>query len=73
MSIGKEKLIIYQLFPRIFTNTNPNCVPWGTLQQNGSGKLNDFYARVAESYQGIGRELHMVHGRDRACHENGFQ
>lgn len=42
MGNEQEKLIIYQLFPRIFTNKNPNCVPWGTLEQNGSGKLNDY-------------------------------
>ena len=54
MSIGKEKLIIYQLFPRIFTNTNPNCVPWGTLQQNGSGKLNDFTPELLSHIKELG-------------------
>ena len=40
-----RKPIIYQLFPRLFTNTNPNCVPNGTLAQNSSGKMNDITDR----------------------------
>lgn len=54
MSKGKEKLIIYQIFPRIFTNTNANCVPWGTLAQNGSGKLNHLTSNVLRSIKDLG-------------------
>lgn len=36
-----EKLIIYQAFPRILTNTVSDPVPNGTYERNGSGKLND--------------------------------
>lgn len=54
MSKGKEKLIIYQLFPRIFTNVNANCVPWGTLAQNGSGKLNHLTSNVLRSIKDLG-------------------
>lgn len=50
----KEKLIIYQTFPRILTNDNPNCVPWGTLQQNGSGKLNEITLRLLRSLRDLG-------------------
>lgn len=49
-----EKLIIYQLFPRIFTNTNPNCVPWGSLKQNGSGKMKDIDGIVLKSLKDMG-------------------
>ncbi len=49
-----QKLIIYQAFPRIFTNTNANCVPWGTLDENGSGKLNDINAKVLKSLADMG-------------------
>lgn len=49
-----EKLIIYQLFPRIFTNSNANCVPWGTLAQNGSGKLNDLTCNVIRNIKALG-------------------
>lgn len=54
MSKASEKLIIYQLFPRIFTNANGNCVPWGTLAQNGSGKLNDISLHVIRSIKELG-------------------
>lgn len=54
MSQSTEKLIIYQLFPRVFTNTNGNCVPWGTYAQNGSGKLNDLSGHVIRSIKELG-------------------
>lgn len=54
MSKATEKLIIYQIFPRIFTNANGNCVPWGTFAQNGSGKLNDITANVIRSIKELG-------------------
>lgn len=38
----EEKIIIYQVFPRIFTNTNKSCVCNGTVEQNGVGKMNHF-------------------------------
>ncbi len=49
-----RKPIIYQLFPRLFTNTNPNCVPNGTLAQNGSGKMNDITDRVLAGIKELG-------------------
>ena len=50
----KEKLIIYQLFPRIFTNDCATCVPWGSLERNGSGKFNDITPTVLESLAELG-------------------
>ena len=50
----KEKLIIYQAFPRIFTNTNEHCVPDGTYEQNGSGKLNDITPKLLNSLRAMG-------------------
>lgn len=50
----KEKLIIYQLFPRIFTNNNDNCERWGSLEKNGSGKFNDITSHVIESIKDLG-------------------
>lgn len=49
-----DKLIIYQLFPRLFTNTNENCVPHGSLQENGSGKFNDISLKVLKSIRDLG-------------------
>lgn len=51
---NKEKLIIYQVFPRIFTNTNATCVPNGTLAQNGCGKMNHFTDCVLKSIKQLG-------------------
>lgn len=50
----KEKLIIYQAFPRILTNTNDNCVRFGTYEQNGSGKLNQITPRLLKSLRDMG-------------------
>ena len=49
-----EKLIIYQVFPRIFTNDNPECQPWGSLEKNGSGKFNDFTPEVLDGIKELG-------------------
>jgi len=37
-----KKIIVYQVFTRLFGNTNSNNIPWGTKEQNGVGKFNDF-------------------------------
>ncbi len=39
-----EKIIIYQVLPRLFGNQTVNPVENGTLQTNGCGKFNDFTA-----------------------------
>lgn len=50
----KEKLIIYQAFPRILTNSNPECKPWGSLEQNGSGHLKDIDSTLIRSIKELG-------------------
>lgn len=49
-----SRLIIYQVFPRIFTNTCARNVPAGTLQENGSGHLIDFTPRLLKSIKDLG-------------------
>ncbi len=49
-----DKLIIYQIFTRLFTNMNTNCVPNGTIEQNGCGKLNDITETVLNSLSDMG-------------------
>lgn len=49
-----EKLIIYQAFPRILTNSVSDPVPNGTYERNGSGKLNDLSSRLLESLRDMG-------------------
>ena len=48
------KPIIYQLFPRLFTNTCDKCVPNGTIKQNGSGKMNDITLPVLKKLKDLG-------------------
>lgn len=50
----KERLVIYQVFPRILTNNCDNCVPDGSFEQNGAGKLNDFTPRLLRSIKELG-------------------
>ncbi|WP_299338898.1 alpha-amylase family glycosyl hydrolase [uncultured Psychroserpens sp.] len=38
----KKKQVVYQVFTRLFGNTNTTNKPWGTLEENGVGKFNDF-------------------------------
>lgn len=49
-----KRLIIYQAFPRVFTNVNDTCKPWGTLEENGSGKLNDISPKLLKSLSDLG-------------------
>lgn len=49
-----ERLIIYQMFPRIFSNTTPTPQPWGTLERNGAGKLNDLTPEGIRSIKELG-------------------
>ncbi len=49
-----RKPIIYQLLPRLFTNTNNHCIPNGTYAQNGSGKMNDITDTVLAGIKELG-------------------
>ena len=37
-----NKTIIYQIFTRLYGNRNTTRKPWGTIEENGCGKMNDF-------------------------------
>ncbi len=39
---NKGKPVIYQVFTRLFGNENTTNKPWGTIEENGVGKFNDF-------------------------------
>lgn len=49
-----QKPIIYQLLPRLYTNYNPSPVTNGTLEQNGSGKLNLITDKILEDIRSLG-------------------
>ena len=49
-----EKIIIYQMLPRIFGNSNENCVAGGTIEQNGCGKFNDITPKALRAIRELG-------------------
>lgn len=49
-----DKLIIYQIFTRLFGNTNTTNYPNGTLLQNGVGKFNDINHRALNDLKRFG-------------------
>lgn len=49
-----QKPVIYQLLPRLFTNYNENCVPGGTIEQNGSGKLKSINTSILKEIKSLG-------------------
>lgn len=50
----KEKPIIYQVLTRLFTNYCETPVVGGTIEQNGSGKLNDINFAILKSIKDLG-------------------
>ena len=48
------KPVIYQLLPRLFANYCEAPVADGTLEQNGSGKLNDINEDILASIKALG-------------------
>jgi glycosidase len=59
---GAGKLRIYQMFPRLFGNTNPNRIPNGTYQQNGCGKFADLNDESLTSLKKLGFDAIWVTG-----------
>ena len=49
-----QKIIIYQMLPRLFGNTNANCIEGGTIEQNGCGKFNDITTEALRTIRGLG-------------------
>ncbi|WP_088339670.1 alpha-amylase family protein [Robiginitalea sediminis] len=51
---SEGKKVIYQVFTRLFGNTNTTNKPWGTLQENGVGKFSDFTPTALEAIRDLG-------------------
>ena len=51
---GAGKPVVYQVFTRLFGNTNETNIPWGTIEQNGVGKFNDFTDRALQGIAELG-------------------
>ncbi len=50
----KKKEVVYQVFTRLFGNTNATNKPWGTLEENGVGKFNDFTDKALKEIKDLG-------------------
>jgi glycosidase len=50
----KSKIVIYQVFTRLFGNTKTINKPWGTLEENGVGKFGDFTDKALEEIKDLG-------------------
>lgn len=50
----KRKAVIYHVFTRLFGNTNTTNKPWGTIEENGVGKFNDFTDKALHEIKKLG-------------------
>ena len=49
-----QKIILYQIFTRLFGNDNAQCTPNGSIEQNGCGKLADFTPEALAAIKQLG-------------------
>ena len=50
----EKKAVVYQVFTRLFGNTNATNKPWGTIAENGVGKFNDFTDKALTEIKNLG-------------------
>nr|WP_299171876.1 alpha-amylase family glycosyl hydrolase [uncultured Allomuricauda sp.] len=50
----KKKTVVYQVFTRLFGNTNTTNKPWGTIEDNGVGKFADFNEKALQEIKDLG-------------------
>ena len=50
----EQKKVIYQVFTRLFGNENTTNKPWGTIEENGVGKFNDFTEKALQEIKNLG-------------------
>ena len=49
-----HKIVVYQVFTRLFGNKNKTNKPWGTIEENGVGKFNDFTDKALHEIKDLG-------------------
>lgn len=49
-----HKIVVYQVFTRLFGNTNTTNKPWGTIEDNGVGKFSDFTEKALSEIKALG-------------------
>ena len=50
----RGKVVIYQVFTRLFGNEKTTNKPWGTIEENGVGKFNDFSEKALQEIKDLG-------------------
>ncbi|QLG45745.1 alpha-amylase family glycosyl hydrolase [Costertonia aggregata] len=50
----EKKQVVYQVFTRLFGNMNTTNKPWGTIEENGVGKFNDFTNKALTEIKDLG-------------------
>lgn len=49
-----KKVVVYQVFTRLFGNKNTTNKSWGTIEENGVGKFNDFTDKALHEIKDLG-------------------
>jgi glycosidase len=52
--VTERKEVVYQVFTRLFGNKNTTNNPWGTIEENGVGKFNDFTDKALKEIKDLG-------------------
>lgn len=53
-STAEKKIVVYQVFTRLFGNKNTTNKPWGTIEENGVGKFDDFTDTALHEIKDLG-------------------
>ncbi|REH01078.1 alpha-amylase family glycosyl hydrolase [Flavobacterium aquicola] len=53
-TVSENKAVVYQVFTRLFGNKNTTNKPWGTIEENGVGKFNDFTDKALQEIKDLG-------------------
>ena len=53
-NVSEKKIVVYQVFTRLFGNKNTTNKPWGTIEENGVGKFNDFTDKALSEIKDLG-------------------
>ena len=52
--MASNKIVIYQIFTRLYGNRNTTRQEGGTIQENGCGKMNDFTPTILKNIRDMG-------------------
>ena len=54
LKVQSSKMIVYQVFTRLFSNRNTARIENGSMTENGCGKMNDFTPTVLKNIRAMG-------------------